>query len=94
MTGSVAPITITVSDKLLTVHNFTFIVLVKLDVDKLNYSSWVYFFKNLCNGSKAIKHILGESIGNLLTSAPPPSNAENEEECELEKGKKNEIECL
>ncbi|GKB57433.1 hypothetical protein Tco_0913619, partial [Tanacetum coccineum] len=45
MTVTTNPPVVLLSDKLLTVNNLTTLVLVKLDVDKLNYSSWVRFFK-------------------------------------------------
>ncbi|GJU19060.1 RNA-directed DNA polymerase, eukaryota [Tanacetum coccineum] len=57
------------------VHNLTTLVLVKLDVDKLNYSSWVYFFKNPCKGFKVLEHIIDDSK-NATTSAPFPPNTE------------------
>ncbi|GJR98980.1 ribonuclease H-like domain-containing protein [Tanacetum coccineum] len=60
MTGSPNPPVILLSDKLLTVHNLTTLVPVKLDVDKLNYSSWVYYFKNLCKDFEVLNNIIGE----------------------------------
>ncbi|GKF19271.1 hypothetical protein Tco_0067909, partial [Tanacetum coccineum] len=49
---------------------------VKLDIDEMNYSSWVYFFKNLCKGHEILKHILGEPTDEATSSNPSPPTAE------------------
>ncbi|GKB63572.1 hybrid signal transduction histidine kinase M [Tanacetum coccineum] len=66
------PLFILLSDKLITVNNLTTLVPVKLDVDEMNYSSWVYFFKNLCKGFEVLKHVLGESTDEATSSNPSP----------------------
>lgn len=38
---------ILLSDKLMTITNLTNLIPVKLDVEDMNYTSWVYFFYNL-----------------------------------------------
>ncbi|GKE20062.1 hybrid signal transduction histidine kinase M [Tanacetum coccineum] len=45
MTVTPTPPLILLSDKLMTVNNLTTLVFVKLDIDEMNNSSWVYFFK-------------------------------------------------
>ncbi|GJS50322.1 hypothetical protein Tco_0600443 [Tanacetum coccineum] len=59
----------------MTITNLITLVPVKLDIDEMNYSSWIYFFKNLCKGPEILKHIMGEStdeetLSNLLPSTP------------------------
>ncbi|GJU16997.1 hypothetical protein Tco_1144963 [Tanacetum coccineum] len=49
-------------DKIMTITNLTILVPVKLDIDEMNYSSWVYFFKNLCKSHEILKHILAHSV--------------------------------
>nr|GFA48297.1 ribonuclease H-like domain-containing protein [Tanacetum cinerariifolium] len=53
------PVTLalTLVEKLYAVHNITNLVLVKLDLDELNYSSWSYFFTIHCNNFNVLKHI-------------------------------------
>ncbi|GKC74936.1 hybrid signal transduction histidine kinase M, partial [Tanacetum coccineum] len=60
MTGATPPPSLLLSDKLMTITNLKTLVLVLLDVDEMNYSTWMYFFKNLCRGHELLKHILGE----------------------------------
>ncbi|GJZ80575.1 peroxidase 60-like protein, partial [Tanacetum coccineum] len=62
------PPVILLSDKLITVNNFTTLVLVKLDIDEINYSSWVYFFKILCEGFEVLKLVLGEPTNEATLS--------------------------
>ncbi|GJY28440.1 hypothetical protein Tco_0404207 [Tanacetum coccineum] len=66
MTVTATPPVILLSDKFITVNNFTTLVLVKLDIDEMNYSSWVYFFKILCKGFEM------KSIATILTSLGSP----------------------
>lgn len=73
MIGSTAPLVLTQSEKLLIVLSVTSLVPVKLDVDKLKYSSWIFFFKNLCNGFEVTKHILGDSTGESFSAHAPPT---------------------
>ncbi|GKA77567.1 hybrid signal transduction histidine kinase M [Tanacetum coccineum] len=70
MTVTANPPVIIISDKLMTVNNLTTLVPVKLDVDEMNYSSWVYFFKNLCKGFEVLKHVLGESTDEATSKDP------------------------
>nr|GEW79320.1 hypothetical protein [Tanacetum cinerariifolium] len=71
MTGVVPhnPPVILLSDKLQVIHTR---VLVLLDVDEMNYSSWMYFFQNLCRGYNILTHILGEEPTDAPTSSVPP----------------------
>ncbi|GKB74365.1 hypothetical protein Tco_0935777 [Tanacetum coccineum] len=73
MTGYTTPPIILLSNKLLTVTNLTTLVSFKLDVDKLNYSSWVNFFKNLCKGFEELKHILGSPDESSMSTPVPPT---------------------
>ncbi|GJZ25359.1 hypothetical protein Tco_0569612, partial [Tanacetum coccineum] len=73
MTGYTTPPIILLSNKLLTVTNLTTLVSFKLDVDKLNYSSWVNFFKNLCKGFEVLKHILGSPDESSMSTPVPPT---------------------
>nr|GEX70512.1 hybrid signal transduction histidine kinase M [Tanacetum cinerariifolium] len=41
---------LTLSDKLMAMNHLTTFVFEKLDVDAMNYSSWVYYFSHLCHG--------------------------------------------
>nr|GEW25863.1 hybrid signal transduction histidine kinase M [Tanacetum cinerariifolium] len=41
-----------------------------LDKYEMNYSSWVYFFINLCKGFELLKHILGESTDEATFPTP------------------------
>ena len=72
MTGSPTAPTLSTSDKLLTDTYITSLVPVKIDVDKLNYSSWCYYFKKLCQGYDVIKHIQSESTSEGVI--PPPTS--------------------
>nr|GEU98876.1 hypothetical protein [Tanacetum cinerariifolium] len=44
----------------MTINTLTTLVPIKLDVDEMNYSFWVYFFQNLCKGFEVLKHVLEE----------------------------------
>ncbi|GJW14349.1 hypothetical protein Tco_0018482 [Tanacetum coccineum] len=60
----------------MTITNLTTLVPVQLDIDEMNYSSWTYFFKNLCKGHDLLKHILGNSTDEATSSNPFPPTAE------------------
>ena len=57
--------------KLITINNLNNLIPFKLDVDKMNYSSWVYFFKNLCKSYFLLDHILGNGDTSSSTTTPP-----------------------
>nr|GEW41434.1 hybrid signal transduction histidine kinase M [Tanacetum cinerariifolium] len=44
----------------------------KKDIDEMNNSSWVYFFRNLCKGFEVLKHILGDLNDKVTSSNPSP----------------------
>nr|GEY48692.1 hybrid signal transduction histidine kinase M [Tanacetum cinerariifolium] len=58
------------------ITNLITLVLVKLDIDEINYSSWIYFFKNLCKGYEILKHIMGEPTDEATSSNPLPPTSE------------------
>ncbi|GJW46762.1 hypothetical protein Tco_0078408 [Tanacetum coccineum] len=58
MTGTPTPPVILLSDKLMTITNRITLVHVKLDMDEMNYSSWMYLFKTLCKAHELFTHIL------------------------------------
>nr|GEW38610.1 hypothetical protein [Tanacetum cinerariifolium] len=60
MTATSITSVILLLDKIMTITNLITLVPVKLEIDEMNYSSWVYFFKNLCKSHEILKHILGE----------------------------------
>ncbi|GJY24402.1 hypothetical protein Tco_0398060 [Tanacetum coccineum] len=76
MTVTTSTPVILLSDKLMTITNLTTLVPVKLDIYEMNYSSWVYFFKNLCKGHEILKHILGEPTHEATSSNSSPPIAE------------------
>ena len=79
MTGEPTPLNppaILLSDKLMTITNLTTRVPVLLDVDEMNYSSWTYFFQNLCRGYNLLDHILPASMDEATSSTKPPPTAE------------------
>ncbi|GKA55593.1 hypothetical protein Tco_0754665 [Tanacetum coccineum] len=76
MTATSTPSVILLSNELMTANNLTSLVLVKLDIDEMNYSSWVYFFKNLCKGFELLKHVLGEPTDEATSSKPSPPTPE------------------
>ncbi|GKB22141.1 ribonuclease H-like domain-containing protein, partial [Tanacetum coccineum] len=49
--------TLSLSDKLMTIHNLTTFVPVKLDIDEMNYADWVYYITDLCAGHGLLDHI-------------------------------------
>nr|GEU45447.1 hybrid signal transduction histidine kinase M [Tanacetum cinerariifolium] len=72
MTGVTAQPVILLSDKLMTITNLNILVPVKLDIDEMNYSSWMYFFMNLCKGHELLDPILGKSTHVTSSSDPSP----------------------
>ncbi|GKC94008.1 hypothetical protein Tco_1159450 [Tanacetum coccineum] len=73
MTGSDANPATLLSDKLalVTHHHLLTRVPVKLDLDDWNYSSWEFFFDQLCFSYDVHKFIHGITDG-TTTSNPPP----------------------
>ncbi|GKC97554.1 hypothetical protein Tco_1167829 [Tanacetum coccineum] len=66
------PSIILLSDKLWALTNLHTCIMVLLDVDEMNYSSSMYFFRNLCRGYNLLTHILGEEPTDAPTSSDPP----------------------
>ncbi|GKA25927.1 ribonuclease H-like domain-containing protein [Tanacetum coccineum] len=60
MTNDNPPLTpaLTLSDKLMAMNHLTTFVPEKLDVDAMNYSSWVYCFSHLCHGYGILDHLV------------------------------------
>ncbi|GJR59873.1 ribonuclease H-like domain-containing protein [Tanacetum coccineum] len=54
----------------MTITNLTTRVPVLLDTNEMNYSSWAYFFQNLCRGDNLLKHILGDSTSSSTEASP------------------------
>ncbi|GJT32550.1 hypothetical protein Tco_0922969 [Tanacetum coccineum] len=76
MTGGSNPPALLLSDKLMTITNLTTRVPVLLDADEMSYSSWMYFFQNLCRGYSLLDHIVSESKDDATASELPPPFAE------------------
>nr|GEX14765.1 hybrid signal transduction histidine kinase M [Tanacetum cinerariifolium] len=59
-------------------NHLTIFVLEKLDVDALNYSSWVYYFSHLCHGYGILDHLVDPVTSSSTTTPmdPPPKDAE------------------
>lgn len=55
------PPTLSITDKLYAVNSITNQIPFKLDVDKANYASWCYFFKNHSESFDVITHIKCDS---------------------------------
>ncbi|GKG00868.1 hybrid signal transduction histidine kinase M [Tanacetum coccineum] len=55
----------------MTITNLTTLVPIHLDIDEMIYSSWMYFFQNLCRGHEILKHILGNSTDEANSLTPP-----------------------
>ena len=72
VTTDTPPTTISQSDKLLALPSITTLVPAKLDVEKSNYSSWCFFFKNHCEGSEVLDHIKVKdaSLSNEVVTPP------------------------
>ncbi|GJT11529.1 ribonuclease H-like domain-containing protein [Tanacetum coccineum] len=64
------------SDKLMTITNLTALVPIKLDIDEMNYSSLVDFFKNHCKGFELLEHILGTPTDVATSNDPVPPTSE------------------
>ncbi|GJV36508.1 hypothetical protein Tco_1408985 [Tanacetum coccineum] len=76
MIGSAAPFVLLLLDKLMAITNLHILVPVKLDIDEMNYSSWMYFFKHLCKGHALLEHILGKpTVGGIESSTVTPPDA-------------------
>nr|GEZ54837.1 hybrid signal transduction histidine kinase M [Tanacetum cinerariifolium] len=73
------PPVLLLSDKLMTITILHILFPVKLDIDEINYSSWMYFFKRLCKGHALLEHILGKQTDDEAessTSTPPTMECE------------------
>nr|GEZ99795.1 hypothetical protein [Tanacetum cinerariifolium] len=67
---------ILLSDILMTITNLNNLIPVTLDIEKMNYSSWVYFVQNLCRGHSLLDHILGKDEDDVSSSNKTPPNVE------------------
>ncbi|GKC26708.1 hypothetical protein Tco_1034002 [Tanacetum coccineum] len=76
MIVSSSPPTIMLSDKLMTMTNITTLVLIKLDINEMNYSSWIYFFKYHCRGFELLEHLSGTPTDEVASSNPVPPTSE------------------
>ncbi|GJR86581.1 ribonuclease H-like domain-containing protein [Tanacetum coccineum] len=65
---------LTLSDKLMAMNHLTTFVPEKLDVDAMNYSSWVYYFFHLCHGYRILDHLVDPVASSSTTTPtdPPP----------------------
>ncbi|GJX14131.1 ribonuclease H-like domain-containing protein [Tanacetum coccineum] len=59
-------------------NHLTTFVPEKLDVDAMNYSSWVYYFSHLCHGYGILDHLVDPVASSSTTTPtdPPPKDAE------------------
>ena len=64
--------TLTLSDKLMAMNHLTTFVPIKLDVDEMNYSSWVYYFSHLCHGYGILDHLVDPPASSSTTPPTPP----------------------
>lgn len=76
LTDPPPPPTILLSDKLMAITNLTNIIPVKLDMDEMNYSSWVYFFTHFCRGNQLLDHIESKNATDTSTNTTTPHDAE------------------
>ncbi|GKC43608.1 ribonuclease H-like domain-containing protein [Tanacetum coccineum] len=55
-------------------NHLTTFVPEKLDVDAMNYSSWVYYFSHLCHGYRILDHLVDPVASSSTTTPtdPPP----------------------
>ncbi|GKB81398.1 hybrid signal transduction histidine kinase M [Tanacetum coccineum] len=67
---------ILLSDKLMTITNLNNLIPVTLDIEEMNYSSWLYFVQNLCQGHSLLDHILGKDEDDASSSNKTPADAE------------------
>nr|GEU42638.1 hybrid signal transduction histidine kinase M [Tanacetum cinerariifolium] len=69
---------LTLSDKLMAMNHLTTFVPKRLDVDAMNYSSWVYYFPHLCHGYGILDHLVDPVASSSTTTPtdPPPKDAE------------------
>ncbi|GKC56201.1 ribonuclease H-like domain-containing protein [Tanacetum coccineum] len=67
---------ILLSDKLLTITNLNNLIPITLDIEEMNYSSWVYFVQNLCWGHSLLDHISGKDEDDTSSSTKTPPDAE------------------
>jgi hypothetical protein len=65
--------TLTLSDKLMAMNHLTTFVPIKLDIDEMNYSSWVYYFFHLCHGYGILDHLVDPPASSSTTPPPPPT---------------------
>ena len=70
------PLVILLSDKLMTITNLNNLIPVKLVVDEMNYSSWVYFVLDLCRGNSLLDHLMSKAGDDTSTSTKTPPDAE------------------
>ncbi|GJR44320.1 ribonuclease H-like domain-containing protein [Tanacetum coccineum] len=77
MTVTNNSLVIFLSDKHMTITNLATLVPVKLNVDEMNYSSWVYFFKNHCRGLNGVTSFIKyEMTDEVASSTPVPPTSE------------------
>ncbi|GKE18526.1 hypothetical protein Tco_1426103, partial [Tanacetum coccineum] len=69
---------LTLSDKLMAMNHLTAFVPKKLNVNAMNYSSWVYYFSHLCHGYGILDHLVDPVASSSTTTStdPPPKDAE------------------
>ncbi|GJZ00046.1 retrovirus-related pol polyprotein from transposon TNT 1-94 [Tanacetum coccineum] len=60
---------LTLSDKLMAMNHLTTFVPEKLDVDAMNYSSWVYYFSHLYHGYGILDHLV-DAVASSYTTTP------------------------
>ncbi|GJU00696.1 ribonuclease H-like domain-containing protein [Tanacetum coccineum] len=63
---------LTLSDKLMAMNHLTTFVPEKLDVDAMNYSSWVYYFSHLCHGYGILDHLVDPVTSSSTTTPNDP----------------------
>ncbi|GJS07788.1 ribonuclease H-like domain-containing protein [Tanacetum coccineum] len=69
---------LTLSDKLMAMNHLTTFVPEKLDVNAMNYSSWVYYFSHLCCSYGILDHLVDPVASSSTTTPmdPPPKDVE------------------
>ncbi|GKA86283.1 ribonuclease H-like domain-containing protein [Tanacetum coccineum] len=69
--------TLSLSDKLMTIHNLTTFVLIKLDIDEMNYADWVYYITDLYAGHGLLDHITTPpGTSSTMSTCLPEKDAE------------------